>query len=279
MLKKMVAVLLGAGLVALVIVMAAGCSGSSSGGPDHTVTPSRTIAQATAAIRQQATAVSTRPNFLQVEQDESSDIPGTYVPSHGRNHFSSGFGGHQMTPFCASVPSSDSARLTIIGSGTPSARGTVNATPTVTTNCYTSNPPSSGEHLNVQRNVDVGGGNTVNIPADPDVYPDGVEIPRDSIPHILEHAGVFVGWNCANGDAACTDAAQKLEDLVNLRIDNYNNRVVMAHDNDLPEGTFGLASWTRVFTIDASDWANQTGAAENFIATNSCRFDPEGFCS
>ena len=103
-------------------------------------------------------------------------------------------------------------------------------------------------------------------------------MPRDAIPHMLEHAGVFVGWNCASGDTACTDAAQKLKDLVNDRIDNNDNRVVMAHDNDLPAGTFGMASWTRVLNFPASDWENQKKLAEKFISVNSCRFDPEGFC-
>ncbi len=237
------------------------------------------------------------------EQNDSASIPGTFYPTQGRGHYPGGLNGHQMTPFCPGVATSESAKLTIVGgNGTPSgsataiptgtpipsstpttdttpgAHGTVNTTPTVPTNCFTSNPPSSGQHLNVQRNIDVGGGNIINIPADPDVYPDDVEMPRDAIPHTLEHAGVFVGWNCASGDTACSDAAQKLKDLVNDRIDNNDNRVVMAHDNDLPEGTFGLASWTRVLSINASEWENQKGEAESFISTNSCRFDPEGFC-
>ena len=162
--------------------------------------------------------------------------------------------------------------------GTPQATGTINTTPTVPTDCHTSNPPSSGEHLNVQRNVDVGGGNIMNIPADPDVYPDDVEVPRDAIAHILEHAGVFIGWNCANGDTACTAAVQKMKDLANDRIDNHDNRVVLAHDNDLPLGTIGMASWTRVLTFQATDFDNQKNAATTFISVNSCRFDPEGFC-
>ena len=236
------------------------------------------------------------------EANQSTDIPGTWVQTQGRAHFPGNFGGHQMTPFCDGVPRSDSAKLTIIGGGgtpsgsstpattstsvpsatpsprTPSAQGTVDTTPTVPSNCYNSNPPSSGKHLNVQRGVDVGGGSIVNIPADPDVYPDEVEIPRDGIPHILEHAGVFVGWNCKSGDTACTDAALKLKDLVNGRIDNHDNRVAMAHDNDLPEGTFGLSSWTRVLDFSYTDWDQQKELAEKFLHTNSCRFDPENFC-
>jgi Protein of unknown function (DUF3105) len=236
------------------------------------------------------------------EQDQSTDIPGTFFPTQGRAHFPGTFAGHQMTPFCPGVAQSDSAKLTIIGGGgtpsgtttvttstpapsatpspgaSPTAHGTIDTTPTVPSNCYATNPPSSGKHLNVQRNVDIGGGAVVNIPADPDVYPDDIEIPRDAIAHILEHAGVFVGWNCQSDDTACADAVQKLKDVVNDRIDNHGNRVVMAHDNDLPLGTFGISAWTRVLDFPASEWDQNKSLAEKFIATNSCRFDPEGFC-
>lgn len=237
-------------------------------------------------------------------QDRSTDIPGTYVEDQGRGHFPGNLAGHQMTPFCEGVPVSDAARLTIIGGGTPAANttpgttststaapsstptpgssptahGAVNTTPTIPSNCYNSNPPSSGQHLNVQRAVDVGGGNIMNIPAEPNVYPDDLETPRDAIPHILEHAGLFVGWNCKSGDTACTDVVQQLKDMANNRIDNHDDRIVLAHDRDLPEGTIGLSSWTRVLNVPYVEWDQQKGAVERFMAKNSCRFDPEGFC-
>lgn len=235
----------------------------------------------------------------QAAQDRSTDIPGTYVEDQGRGHFPGGLTGHQMTPFCEGVPQSDSARLTIIGGGTPAAttpgttptpaatstpgagptsHGTIDTTPTVPSNCYNSNPPSSGKHLNVQRNVEVGGGNIMNVPADPDVYPDDLETPRDAIAHILEHAGVFVGWNCTSGDVACTAVVQELKDLANDRISNSDNRVVMAHDNDLPEGTIGMSSWTRLLNFPYTEWDQQKDTVKQFMAKNSCRFDPEGFC-
>jgi hypothetical protein len=173
------------------------------------------------------------------------------------------------------TPTKDAAELTAsAGSGTPAE----NATPTIPTDCHLSNPPSSGEHLNVQRNIDIGGGNIINIPADPDVYPDDIELPRESIAHILEHAGVFIGWNCADGDTACMDAVQKLKDLVNDRIDNHDDRAVMARDADLPIGTIGLSSWTRVRNLPATDYDAKKGEIADFISTHSCRYDPEGFC-
>jgi hypothetical protein len=160
--------------------------------------------------------------------------------------------------------------------GTTSSDTTPNTTPTVPTDCYNSNPPSSGRHLGVQRNVDIGGGLVINIPPDPDVYPHDVEIPRDAIPHTLEHAGVYVGWNCAEGDQACLDTVQQIEDLVNQRIDNNSDRVVMAIDLDLPEGTVGVASWTRTMNFPFAEY--DEGEVSDFIGTHSCRFDPEGFC-
>src|SRR5439155_13458732 len=142
--------------------------------------------------------------------------------------------------------------------------------------CYASNPPTSGRHLNVQRHVDLGNGEFINVPPDPDVYPPDVEIPREAIPHILEHAGVFVGYNCADGDPECERVASRLADIVNDRLDDHHERVVMAHDNDLPPGEIGLASWTRVDRFEVSNFSDDR--VIRFISLNSCRYDPEGFC-
>jgi hypothetical protein len=237
----------------------------------------------------------------QAEQNDSPDLPGVFHPSQGRGHFEGGLTGHVMTPFCEGVEASDVARerdgvpfpydATPSGSpsptstptsaptATPTEEGgstTPNTTPTVPTDCYNSNLPSSGRHLGVQRNVDIGGGLVINIPPDPDVYPHDVEIPRDAIPHILEHAGVYVGWNCAEGDQACLDTVQQIEDVVNGRIDNHSDRVVMSINKDLPVGTVGLSSWTRTLNFAYADYSEQ--AVTDFIGTHSCRFDPEGFC-
>jgi hypothetical protein len=183
--------------------------------------------------------------------------------------------GSTSTP--TDVPHGPTLTPTVQVTGSPGTPD-VNATPTIPTDCHLSNPPSSGQHLNVQRNIDVGGGNIINIPADPDVYPDDIELPRESIAHILEHAGVFVGWNCADGDSACMDVVQQVKDVVNDRIDNHDNRVVMAHDLDLPQGTIGLSAWTRVLDVPTTEYDAQKGKIEDFIATHSCRYDPEGFC-
>jgi len=84
-----------------------------------------------------------------------------------------------------------------------------------------------------------------------------------------------VGYNCKSGNSACEDVVKKLTDMVNDRIDNHSDRVVMAHDSDLIENTIGASSWTRVLneTIDNFNISD----FEKFISKNSCRFNPESF--
>lgn len=206
--------------------------------------------------------------------DEPSDdpnLPGIYVPDQGRGHFRiPGFGETlEPTPFCDGV-----AHAAEPGAPSVTPPAPVDGEPTT---CYASNPPSSGWHLGVQSNVDLGNGIILpRIPPDPNVYPPEAEIPREAIPHILEHAGVFVGYHCADGDAACAGVVERLADVVNDRIDNHNDRVVMARDSDLPEGTIGLAVWTRIDTFGYA--AYDEDRVVEFIDVYSCRYDPENFC-
>ena len=203
------------------------------------------------------------------DEDPDPNLPGTFVPAQERGHFNRTFNpDREPLPFCDGVATADETGASSVSIATPLA-GEQN-------DCYSSNPPSSGWHLGVQRNVEVAPGAAINIPPDPDVYPADIEIPREAIPHILEHAGVFVGYHCADGDAACADVVEQIEGIVNDRIDSNDDRAVMARDSDLPEGTVGLASWTRV---DAFPYADFTEArVVDFIGTHSCRVDAEGFC-
>ena len=225
------------------------------------------------------------------EQNDSTSLPGAFVPSQGRGHFDYVFSPErEPRPFCEGVEHAEGVDGgTAAGGGettpeataepedTPAGDETPNTTPDVPDDCYNSNPPSSGEHLNVQANVEVQEGIILpRIPPDPNVYPPDVFVPREAIPHILEHSGVFVGYNCEEGDQACLDVVSQLEDLVNDRIDNHDDRVVMANDPDLPVGTIGLSSWTRVLNMSVEDYDEDV--VEDFIGTHSCRFDPEGFC-
>lgn len=253
--------------------------------------------------------------WQKAEQDADPNKPGLFFATQGRGHFPGGLVGHEMTPFCEGVAQSDLARQTHIGgqpvptldpnatpagtsttaatntpaaTPTPAATGTgtaasgtagggsPEATPTVPSDCFTTNPPSSGRHLNVQRGIEVQPGVVYNIPPDPNVYDPDIEIPRDAIPHLLEHAGVFVGYNCEDGDQACQEVVERLSDLVDDRIENHDDRVVLARDTDLPVGTIGASSWTRVLNMRYEDYDED--AVRDFIGTHSCRFDPEGIC-
>lgn len=217
------------------------------------------------------------------ERDASADLPGTFVPSQGSGHYDGKLYEVVSPPYCEGVawsgtPDEVTTRtpvpVTPISPGAPSA---YQRDPMADgRDCYSSNPPSSGQHLGVMRHVDIGGGIVINIPPDPDVYPANVTIPRASIPHILEQAGVFVGYNCADGDVACEDVVSRLEDVANQRIDEFGDRVVMARDVELPLGTIGLSSWTRVMDFGYGDYDEDAVVA--FISTHSCRYDPEGFC-
>ncbi len=203
------------------------------------------------------------------EDDPNAELPGTFVPSQGRGHFNRTYNPDVTpTPLCDGVASAERPGTASVAVPTPQSG--------VPNECYSSNPPSSGWHLPSQRNVEVAPGARINIPPDPDVYPRDIEIPREAIPHILEHAGVFVGYNCAEGDDVCEEVVRQLERIVNDRIDNHNDRVVMARDGDLPVGTIGLAAWTRVDAFAHTEFTPQR--VIDFIATHACRFDPEAFC-
>jgi hypothetical protein len=234
--------------------------------------------------------------------DRSADIPGTFVPDQGRAHLSytySEASQRPQMPFCPGVKWSGAPDGQPSGTpqstgtaaasapqpaGTPApggtsssaATGTAQTTPTVTTECRLANPPTSGPHYNVQNNVTIGTYTNFRIPPDPYVYPDDLDVPRDAIPHLLEHAGVFVGWNCANGDTACMDVVKQVKDIVNSRIDVNHDRVVMAHDGDLVPGTIGMSSWNRVLDMPTSQFDKKT--VTDLVGKNSCRVDFEGFC-
>ena len=181
---------------------------------------------------------------LAAESDDSTRLPGRFVPTQGRQHTGT-YPLDKRVAFCAANAASDE--------------------------CYASNPPTSGLHLPVQNNVRLEGGNRVNIPPNPNVY--DFAIPREAIPHIEEHAGVYVGYNCASD--ACNATAGRLKDLVSQEL-SLGARIVMSPDPDLDGDTVALAAWTRIDEFPASDYTDERVRA--FIKAHSCRFDPELFC-
>ena len=222
--------------------------------------------------------------------DDSPDIAGTYAPFLGVQHLDQQLDVSYtpIVPYCegvetsgireAGTPEGTQAAATPTAPATAPPEGTTSAdvTPTPDASCYNSNPPSSGRHFGVQRNKEISPGVFTNIPPDPDVYPPDIDAPREAVAHVAEHAGIFVGYNCPDGDQACDDVVAQLADVVNNRIDNHDDRVTMMYFSDLPEGQIGLVSITRWDRFDYSEFDEDR--VEDFIADNACRYDTEGFC-
>ena len=181
----------------------------------------------------------------EAELDDDGELPGWFVPTQGRLHVNGTYPLVDRVEFCP--PDQISER------------------------CYASNPPTSGLHYGVQNAV-LPTGEEVRLPPDPGVY--DWAVPREAIPHIQEHAGVYVGHNCAT--AACRFVVLRLEEVIQEQ-NTIGHRVVMSPDPDLAPDTIALASWTRVDTFIASQEYDEERVIR-FIETHSCRFDPEGFC-
>jgi hypothetical protein len=180
------------------------------------------------------------------EADDSPDLPGTYVPSQGKRHTQPWpLRDNERVPYCVPFQYHNE--------------------------CYASLPPTSGLHVPVQRGARLPDGATSLLPPNPGVY--DFDLPREAVPHIQEHAGVFVGYNCVSEE--CRTAVAGLERVVIQEL-GHGARVVMARFSDLPADTIGLASWTRVDTFPASEYDELRVGV--FIRAHSCRFDPEGFC-
>jgi hypothetical protein len=179
------------------------------------------------------------------ECDDSEDLPGRFVASQGRSH----------TP---AWPLSDRDRVPFCDDDN------------ITSNYYASNPPTSGLHLPTAQSVAIDG-EIIRLPPDPGIY--DIEIPREAIPHLQEHAGVFVGYNCESTE--CFDAYERVRAVVAGEL-RSGARVILAPSSDLLSDTIALAAWTRVDVMPAADY--EDARARDFIETHSCRFDPEGFC-
>lgn len=212
--------------------------------------------------------------------DDSPDLPGVFVASQGGRHLEYSFTrSHSPVPYCEGIEWAGmdvSSATATPQTSDPTPTAIVTGTPPVPDDCYMSNPPSSGPMLGGQRGAEVGDGVLMDFPPAPDVYPRDVDIPREAIVHSLEHAGVFIGYNCATDNQPCWDVVSDLEDLANKRIENNDNRVTMGYFSDLPEGQIGLSAWTRVERFSFEEYDRKE--AERFISTHSCRYDEEGVC-
>lgn len=225
------------------------------------------------------------------ERDDRGDLPGIFVASQGGRHLSYNFTrSHTPVPYCEGVEWSGApaASSTASPDVSPTATATATATevpqgdseehhePAQRDDCYASNPPTSGPMIGGGRNVEVIPGALMNFPPAPNVYPRDIDLPREAITHSLEHAGVFIGYNCADDDEACWSVVDELEDIANNRIDNHDDRVTMGYFSDLPVGEIGLSAWTRYDRFPYTEFEEKR--VERFISVHSCRYDGEGFC-
>lgn len=219
--------------------------------------------------------------------DDNPDLPGTFVASQGGRHLSYNFTrSHTPVPYCegiawsgapvATSTASPTVTPTATATETPHGEADVHDEPAQRDDCYASNPPSSGAMLGGGRGVEVISGAFMDFPPAPDVYPRDIDLPREAITHSLEHAGVFIGYNCASDDESCWQVVDELEDIANNRIDNYDDRVTMGYFSDLPVGEIGLSAWTRYDRFAYTEFDRKR--VERFLSTHSCRYDEEGFC-
>ena len=230
-------------ILATATVIAAVCSGIIHGedGIDLRTTAPRGAKATPGAV---ATPGPASNASLKAESDDGANLPGRFVPTQGRQH-TSAYPLDKHIEFCPEHQ--------------------------ISNDCYASNPPTSGMHLPVQAAVLLENRHTIKIPPDPGVY--DFDIPRESVPHIEEHAGVYVGYHCVSDD--CTKTAERLRNLVTQEI-SLGARVVMSSDPDLDEDTIGIAAWTRADDFASADYTNER--VRTFIKAHSCRFDPELFC-
>jgi hypothetical protein len=220
------------------------------------------------------------------ERDDRADLPGTFVPSQGGRHLSYNFTrSHTPVPYCEGVEWSGApaASSTAPSGASPTATATATATeiphgeseahdePAQRDDCYASNPPTSGPMVGGETNVEVIPGALMEFPPAPNVYPRDIDLPREAVTHSLEHAGVFIGYNCVADDDACWNVVDELEDIANNRIDNHDDRVTMGYFSDLPAGEIGLSAWTRYDRFSYLEFREETRGALHQYARLSLR--------
>lgn len=162
------------------------------------------------------------------ELDDSPDLPGQYFPPQGRAHMAAG----TVRPICEEGA-------------------------TDTSNCYNSNPPTSGPHD--PRALEWG------------VYSEAQ--PKERAIHNMEHGGVVLWYNCES-DRCTNEIVPQLLDLMNEFEDDRRLIVMMPYPEMEPD-TVAITSWTRLdkFSIDQFD----ADRLRRFVEKNERRFNPENF--
>ncbi len=125
---------------------------------------------------------------------------------------------------------------------------------------YNSTPPTSGPHA-------------------PQPAPWGVHdqpVPKEDLPHNMEHGGVVIAYDCAAGDAQLDDAGcQQLRDQLAAITESAvaDGKLVLMVPYTGLEQRIALTAW---LTLDAFDQFDGE-RVRAFIASFDRRFNPEGF--
>ena len=100
-------------------------------------------------------------------------------------------------------------------------------------------------------------------------------VPKELLPHNLEHGGVAILYDCAAGvpldDAQCRELSDQLAALVKSNLSN-RKPVLMAPYAGL-EHRIALTAWRTLDTLDGLDAAR----IQAFIDAYERKFNPEGF--
>lgn len=180
-------------------------------------------------------------DWMQVQNDASSALPGTYVPPHpgadgkllqgsdDRAHVPNG----QTVPFCTQE------QLAANNWSDPL--------------CYPSNPPTSGPHA------------ASAAPFRVFTQPVGKEF----LVHSMEHGGVVIWYNAAD-----TGVIQKLTALTEANIQRGKELVLVPYP-DMEANTIALTAWTRLDKFPVSQF--DVDRVQTFINVYERRFNPEGF--
>jgi hypothetical protein len=119
--------------------------------------------------------------------------------------------------------------------------------------CYTSNPPTSGNHGQAPAPFAI-----LRQPAT-----------KEALVHNMEHGGVVVWYN--TGDQRLI---KQLEELVSRELRNQRLVVISSYSGMEPD-TIALTAWTRLDKFPAREFTEQR--VVRFIERHNKRFNPEGF--
>ena len=123
---------------------------------------------------------------------------------------------------------------------------------------YNSNPPTSGPH---------GPAVEWGVHDQP--------VPKEMLPHNLEHGGVAILYDCAAGvpldDARCRELVGQLAAVVNSNLSNRKLVLVVPYAG--LEHRIALTAWRTLDTLNQFD----EGRVQAFIDAYDRKFNPEGF--